>query len=267
MYKCVNLIVNGKEKKSTEITYDDLLILYDQYIKKYNEVPVFRKCNAKHNMPQGRIITKLVTEQGLTYKEFVSMFGKTSNIHTFINNKDYNYYKNKFIEESNKLGHALKCSDLSKESCSLPSANWFVKYCPEKTVNNYDDFVKWCGFDSNKLKKDKDKVIESILLLDKKLDRPIKKSDITQDNVGFTPNVINRLFGSFNKMKEELGLEKAPTCKIKYTIDDYKERLDHCLEKISDNTNRNIFTWKDIENAYPSKHIYHCEHKVLTKKI
>ena len=56
----VKLKVGNKEVKSTEVTYDDLVILYQQYIDTYSEVPVYSKCDSKHNMPQGRIITRVL---------------------------------------------------------------------------------------------------------------------------------------------------------------------------------------------------------------
>lgn len=54
------LNVDGKKVLTTEITYEDLVMLYKQYIEKFNEVPVFSKCNLKNNMPQGRIINKIL---------------------------------------------------------------------------------------------------------------------------------------------------------------------------------------------------------------
>lgn len=70
----VKLKVGNKEVKSTEVTYDDLVILYQQYIDVYGEVPVYSKCDSKHNMPQHRIINKVLFSQNVTYDDFISQF-------------------------------------------------------------------------------------------------------------------------------------------------------------------------------------------------
>ena len=56
------LKVGNKEVQSTKVTYEDLIILYKQFINTYGEVPVYSKCDSKHNMPQGRIITRVLKE-------------------------------------------------------------------------------------------------------------------------------------------------------------------------------------------------------------
>lgn len=76
MGKAVYLDVAGRQVLATQVTYEDLVILYNQYIKKYGEVPVFSKCNAEHNMPCQNIIKKVIENQGDTYKEFLLQFGK-----------------------------------------------------------------------------------------------------------------------------------------------------------------------------------------------
>ena len=78
----VKLKVGDKEVKSTEVTYDDLVILYQQYIDVYDEVPVYSKCDSKHNMPQGRIITRVLKENNVTYNDFLLQFGKVSHVRT-----------------------------------------------------------------------------------------------------------------------------------------------------------------------------------------
>ena len=71
-------ILNVKDKKvlSTDLTYGDLIILYEQYIKTYGEVPIFSKCTAKHNMPQPGIIKKILADNGIEYNDFLLKFGK-----------------------------------------------------------------------------------------------------------------------------------------------------------------------------------------------
>lgn len=134
------LNVDGKKVLTTEITYEDLVMLYKQYIEKFNEVPVFSKCNLKNNMPQGRIINKIISNKGITYNDFLLQFGKVSHVRT--ESKDYDYYVNRFKKLCSD--HVLKIQDLINNEYGLPNANWFIKYCPDKNVKTYNDFIKWC---------------------------------------------------------------------------------------------------------------------------
>lgn len=80
MGKAIYLDVADRKVLTTQITYDDLVILYKQYIEKYGEVPTFSKCNSKHNMPQGRIINRVISEKGITYNDFLLQFGITTRL-------------------------------------------------------------------------------------------------------------------------------------------------------------------------------------------
>ena len=74
------LKVGDKEVQSTKVTYEDLVILYKQFIDTYGEVPVYSKCDSKHNMPQGRIINRVLKENSITYNDFLLQFGKVSHV-------------------------------------------------------------------------------------------------------------------------------------------------------------------------------------------
>ena len=110
------LDVAGRQVLTTEVTYDDLVILYKQYIEKYGEVPIFSKCDAKHNMPQGRIINRVIAEKGITYNDFLLQFGKVSHVRT--ESKDYDLYVKRFKEISDRIGHALVQKELFND-CSI----------------------------------------------------------------------------------------------------------------------------------------------------
>lgn len=80
MGKAVYLDVDGRKVLTTEVTYDDLVTLYKQYIEKYGEVPNYKVCDSKHNMPQGRIITKIFNNKNITRDEFLKQFGITTRL-------------------------------------------------------------------------------------------------------------------------------------------------------------------------------------------
>lgn len=64
----IYLNVGNRKVLTTNVTYDDLIVLYKQYIEKYGEVPTFSSCDSKHNMPQGRIIKRIVENPDITIK-------------------------------------------------------------------------------------------------------------------------------------------------------------------------------------------------------
>lgn len=76
MPKEVYLNIDDRKVLSLDVTYDDLIILFKQYIDKYGKVPTFDKCNAEHNMPSQNLIKKIVKNHGIEYKEFLLQFGE-----------------------------------------------------------------------------------------------------------------------------------------------------------------------------------------------
>ena len=62
-FEGVILNVDGKQIVSTEITYEDLVWLYESYIKRNGKVPLIKECLAKNNLPQGRIIKRILEKK------------------------------------------------------------------------------------------------------------------------------------------------------------------------------------------------------------
>ena len=256
----VNLKVDDREVKSTEVTYDDLVVLYNQYIKTYGEVPTYTTCDSKHNMPQGRIITRVLKENNITYNDFLLQFGKVSHVRTESTN--YDVYVKRFIQTCKDLGRTLRQNELTNNTYGLPNVGWFIKNCPNKDVKCYNDFVIWCGLERNKLEKDRGFVVNTLVNLEKELGRPILKEDISLEKTGFSLIVLNRMFGGLDKAKEELGLMKSVSAKP-LPFEHYKNRLDEVLQKIRKDTDRDFISWYDIENSkYNTNPL---DHKTLTK--
>lgn len=256
----VKLKVGNKEVTSTEVTYEDLVILYQQYIDTYNEVPVYSKCDSKHNMPQGRIITHVLKENNVTYNDFLLQFGKVSHVRT--ESKDYQLYVDKYIKCSKDKGSYIAYNELQNNTLGLPSASWFVKYCPDKTVNTFEKFVQWCGLETIH-KFTKEEVSEKLLELQNKLGRPLRNYDITPENVGFSTIVIARIFGSLGKAKDEIGLLPTPTVIPLRPFEYYKNTLTEALNNLYKQTGRKFLSWYDLESG-----LYHqnnIEHKTMTK--
>lgn len=260
MGNAVYLNVNGKQILSTSVTYEDLIWLYNDFYKRNNRFPRTNEGLAKNNLPQQRIIKRVLEENGITYNDFMLQFGEVKHIRADI--KNYEFYIKRFKEVSDKLGRALLSGELTNNTYGLPSASWLAKNCPDKSVATYDDFVQWLGYKSNKLHKDVLYVTNKLIELEEQLGRPITKYDITLDNVGFSEIVVSRIWGSLNKCKDELGLMKSlPTQPKPYEY--YKNLLDEILHNISITTDRRFISWKDIESSKYNPQS--TEHKTFTK--
>ena len=262
MGKAVLLNINGVDKLTTNINYDDLVWLYNNFKERNGRLPRTNECLSKNNLPQQRIIMRVLEENNITYNDFMLSLGKVSHIRADI--KNYDIYIKRFKDVSDELGRALLSSELINNTYGLPSASWLAKKCHDRSVKSYDDFVKWLGYESNKLQKENNEVANKLIELEKRLNRPITKSDITLENVGFSEIVVSRIWGSLNKCKQELGLMKTLPTQPK-PFEYYKNTLDEILYNISNATDRRIISWKDIENEkYNQSSI---EHRTFTKSF
>lgn len=237
-----DLNVNGEIKKITKLNYDDLVWLFNDYINKYNRVPTQDICCIKNNLPHGKAIKKILNDNNVTYNDFLNQFGKYSHVRT--ESKDYEMFLNRYKQISKSIGHGLCIEELKNNLYGLPSASWFVKYCPDDNVKCFDDFVQWAGFESNKLKIDKEKVIRKIKEYEKKLGRPITRNDIKKSTLGFSMIVINRIWGGLGQCKKELGLLPTPLSHPK-PFEYYKNIIDQFVSTLNDKL---FVTWKEIED-------------------
>ena len=185
MSSTVVLNVDDKKVLSTELDYNGLVWLYNDFKRKNNRIPRTDEGLARNNLPQIRIVKKLLKTNNITYNDFCLQFGAVSNIRTE-SKEDYDFFVERFKKVCSELGKTLLDSELIKNTYGLPSAGWLVKYCPSKDVKTYGDFVIWCGLKSNSRKLDKEYVAQKLIQLEKDLGRPIKRSDIKTDKVGFS---------------------------------------------------------------------------------
>ena len=252
--------VNGVLKSGKELDLNDITILFQQFVDKYGHYPFAKECIIENNVPHSKILKRILDENNIVLTEWQTKFGKVGHVRCY--KEHYDFYVKRFKEESDKLGRALRLEELTNNILSLPSGKWLAENCPDKNVHTYDDFVKWCGYESNKLIKDDEYVKNAIIDLEKKLGRPIMIDDITIQNVGFTPIVISRIWGNLNNCKETLGLMKTKQ-KPWHTFEYYKNKLDTLLELIYQDCNRKIISWHDIEDYKYGE--YRLEHKTLLK--
>lgn len=254
------LSVDGNKKLSTELLYDDLAWLYRNYINHYGKVPTIADCVSKNNLPQGRIVNKILNQNNITYNDFINQFGKYSHVRT--KSKDYDLFVKKFKDVCNLLNKTLTINELKNNAYGLPSASWFIKYCPDKTVKTYNDFLIWCGYDAHNSAIDKDYIIIKLKQYEKDLHRPIVQADITYDKIGFSMIAINRIWGGLSKCKENIGLMSTPTSRPE-SFEYYKNNLDSILYDLKKQKTRSFISWKDIENSSICK----VNHKTLIKSF
>ena len=261
------LNVAGSYKKSIDLTYDDIIVLYNEYIDKHGAAPTGADCLSKNNLPQMRIINKILHDANVTYNDFLNSLGKYSHVRTESN--DYFKFVNRFKDVARMTGRVPRLADLQNNTYGLPSASWFVKHCPDKYVASYDAFVEWCGYESNKLKKwSKDEVASALRALEEKLNRPLSRADINASTVGFSMIVINRLYGSLSKAKGEIGLNPEVNRPVGRGPWFYVNALKEVIEDFIKQTGRRNITWAEIESGkYAGYNVGHHSYRKAFKDI
>lgn len=258
MPKCYD--VNGIKKLGSELSYNDVKLLYSEYYKTYGEYPNYSRQKIEYNVPHNKILARVLKEKGITLNDFQNEFNVSVHVRSDPNN--YDLYLDRYIKVCSE-NEVLGFKELSHNTYGLPTAGFFVKYCPDKSVKTYWDFVRWCGFDT--FKKDKDDVIKALIDLESKLGRAIRMCDITTESVGFSPIVITRIWGNLNNCKTELGLKATEYKTTTIPFEDYLKILDLRLDEIKEFNKHNVLTWRDLEDnkKFKTKSIEH--HTALSK--
>lgn len=262
----VILKIDGKNVVSTKITYDELVAAYWQFIRLHGAVPISTECVAKNNLPQMRIIKRVLQEQHITYGVFLAQFGKVSHVRS--DSRDYARHVRNYIELSNELGRTVTSKELANNQYGLPSPKWFIQNCPDKNVTNFVQFVQWCGFAPAKKVWTREEVGDALRSLEQRLCRPITTQDVTPDAVGFSMIVVARLFGGLNKAKQEFGLlQTAPVQPLPFEF--YRTKLELTAKNVAATLHRNTITWGEIEDdAYcPGEYSHSTTHKTYMKSF
>lgn len=251
------LNVNGKEISSNELTYDDLVWLYNDYIKNNDSVPTTKNCKLANNLPAPRIVMNILKENDITYKDFIFQFGKSQNVR-MTNVDEYDYYLDKLKKIYDSIGRCLTINEFV--DYGLPSSFWFVKYCPNKTVKKFSDFVNYLDLESAKHIWTKEELSSVLIEYEKKVNRPITRSDFTPDKLGVSMIVINRLYGGLTNAKEQIGLlETLPNQPLPF--EHYKGILEEALINYKRKNKLNYITWAELESGK------YCDIKINHKSI
>lgn len=250
------LNINGRTVISTDVSLDDLIWLYNDFTEKNGRAPKFSECIAKNNLPQSRIINKILKENGIIYKDFLAKFGKFSKVRTY-KTVDYQMMVDKFIDVCNKEGRTLTQADLTCNQYGLPGESWFIKYCPDSRVNTFTDFLDYCGLKSCKHIWTKEEVAKVLIDYELKLGRPIIKEDIKSENTCFSLIVIMRLYGGLSNAKKEIGLMETVMHKPIYSFEHYRDRLQKIIENYKSETGNIYISWESIESGKYGERVEH----------
>lgn len=257
------LTVNNQKVEAINLTYDQLVILYKEFIIRTGRFPTTADGLAKNNLPQYRIIHKILKQKGIMYKDFMLQFGKVSKVRTE-NPEDYEIYLKKFLNTCSSLGRALKLNELMNNHYGLPSASWLVKFCPSEQVKTYKQFLDYYGLPQNKHIWTKQEVAEKLKQYEAVVCRPITTQDLTLSKSGVPQIAVNRLFGGITNAKKEIGLlATLPAQPLPFEY--YKDILKRIITSYKQETGKEYITWRDIESGKYSDHS--PEHKTYIKSF
>lgn len=238
--------VNGNSKNALDLTYDDLIILCNQFYNKHQNI-IKRDFKSENNLPSINTVLRILCDKGLSYYDFINQYKNKRSRKRAYDADLFDIYVNEYKQLSTSKSKPLSTHDFYKNN--LPPAEWFVQHCPDKTINNWTDFVLWCGFtpyfNRDEMIYNKDFVIRRLLEFEKELGRPIRLRDIKHDTIGFSNQIIYDLWGSLEQCKKEVGLMSAKG-NIGKSWEYYDEMMKIALNNIYKVTNRKELTWQDF---------------------
>lgn len=178
------LLINGTYKFPKDVTYDDLIILYKEYINKFNKAPTSSECTIKNNLPHRAIINDLLNKKGISHNDFLNTFGITDNRQKYkpiqigdifgrwkvIKEEKPKYYgkhmqkfwkcectcgsgiQREISDNALKTGDSKSCGCLKLESNKKLKGTYrkqnFEDWCNE---NNHSDFLTRWDYNKNKI--------------------------------------------------------------------------------------------------------------------
>lgn len=253
--------------KMANLDLHGLTLLFKEFKAECGRFPNSEDCNnSKTNLPKWHILQNTLIEKfNMTINDFYSVIGNNKYL---ISTDDYDDIVKKYIETSNNIGHPLTNCELVNNEYGLPSSRWLVKYCPNKKVKNFNHFIEWCGLIPY-YEISKSKATELILKKQRDLGRLLLTKDFCspeQDEVGI--GIIKNIWGSFNNMKMDLGLEitQEGMTTLSKPFDEMKKDLDSLCDNIYRAENRKTITTDDINNN-PNTVTYGTYQRIFRKEL
>ena len=161
----------------------------------------------------------------------------------------YDFYVKDFIRKSEENGSPISYNHLRLPQYDLPDSRWYISNCPNKSVDTWAKFVSWCGFYTHGAPLSKERATELIYKMQEHIKRPLKYDDFRGGGCYRVPiEYIRSIWGSINKMKQDLGLEIIQESMIEKQLS--KEDFDQMITDIVlylRNNNRNFITTQEID--------------------
>lgn len=234
------IIVNGIKKQSVEITLEDLIQLCDRFVSERHRIPYNYELSSCRYLPGVNVFNRILTDANISREDFFSRYKEYKK--EIPSTNYYNDYVEKYKECSYMNRQPIGVKKLKEYN--LPCSTWFIKYCPDPTVDSWNKFVEWCGFVQNR-NTSKEFIIKKLKEYDANCERPITQNDLCK--IGITIYYINKYWGNLNNCKRELGLRLTPSSKNSKSFDDYKRIVDSVISNLKQK-NQEFITWDDIIN-------------------
>ena len=185
-------------KNHYELTYSKICKMWDDFFERNNFYPKLYRLKDYPELPSFSTLKRVCGDKFIDFKRkyfnYKTKEEELEDYHSKVEQLKSVIEKEKSVPSSKKLNNY-----------GLPSVNWFLKRCPDETIKTYSDFIRYLNYIPNK-RKTKEDLIPFILTKKHVLQRSILYNDFKEDlnaNIGR----IIRLWGTFNNMLTDLGLE------------------------------------------------------------
>lgn len=260
-----DVYVNGKYRDVASLILEDCIVLWNEFKEKYGNFPTKEDCSNRrqynYNLPPQNRFNDILIKSNMSLNDFKDVIGNTNQKPDI---ESYHLYVIKYKKISEQLGYPLTHRELTNNAYKLPDARWLVANCPDKKVKNFNHFIEWCGF-LPRYEVSKEMATKLILEKQKAVGRPLITSDFynpSPKEVGVS--TITRLWGNFNKMKQDLELEITQESLFKdITLEKVKNDLINICNKVYKQEERKIINTLDIGKY--GEYSYSTHNKYLRK--
>lgn len=216
--------------------------LWENWKETHGQYPSSEDCSVSNRLPAWSRVKAVF---GDSFDDFYKKYGRTVSPQV----EDYEEYCALFKCICEQEGRVLTNNDLVNNLWGLPSSRWFVKYCPDKSVVNYNHFISYLGL-KPKYEVTKDYATKQILRKYRELNRPLLMRDFAspeKNEIGI--GIITSRWGSFNKMLEDLGLPvtNTNTTDTERSIEDITQDVIRLCEQVFEETGRKNISYQDFE--------------------
>lgn len=179
-----------------------LVELIREFISIYNYFPKSYEFRSDNNLPSYTSCREILKKENKTLDDVANVL----KVRRMTNNEGYEYWLNK-LKDIIGNGNPLEYREFLKNK--LPDARWYIENCDNLEVKTFNDFVR---LELNMIpttKMNKCDAIKLIKIMELEFDNPLMYDDFRCENTQKSINIstINRIWGTMNNMKKELGLE------------------------------------------------------------